>query len=507
SLSGEQNVGSGTNLTYTFPAPGTYKVCYKYQKHDGCYVYCCKTICVAYPFDCGLIKKRFDYHTGKYTLSLDGIGAENIISWKNENTGADIGSGATLTIDNPFQCVVISVFYKDPHTGCYKVCCIQLCRVCYGEKDPNCNAIDWYYNGRDYNFSVPNTSEYNGGMWTVSGPRYGRDVMNAGTGNNMTWSFPSSGKYTICYTYTSFDGFKFSCCKTIWIEEPNDCDLITVEYDWNSNSYLLSVSGGEQVTWINEQTNQNIGSGNTTTVFNPNQCTFISAVFFDRHTACYRTCRIEICPYENCFGNDPFFLGWLGKLRADLAGLCSSNPNVRIETAYYRGKCVVIVPPFDSDCGISQEVGYVFDAAGNLIFGYGGTNPSYNQDLVGELRNQSTIWSCGNTNNSNENEGNAQLEGRSETLDLTKADLRLGNHPNPFSAETLISFDLPEAGTATVRIVDALGQTVFELEEEFVAGENEIFFDEGNNLASGIYFLQIESAKLNASHTMIVENK
>ncbi|MEM9887269.1 MAG: pre-peptidase C-terminal domain-containing protein [Bacteroidota bacterium] len=506
SLSGTQNVGSGTSLTYTFPAPGTYKVCYKYQKHDGCYVYCCKTICVAYPFDCRLIKKRFDYHTGKYTLSLEGIGAENIITWKNETTGQDVGNGATLVLDNPFQCVVISVFYRDPHTGCYKVCCIQLCRVCYGEQDPNCNAINWYYNGSNYSFSVPSTSEYNGGMWTVTGPSYGRDVINAGTERNMTWSFPSSGKYTVCYTYTAFDGFKFSCCKTIWVEAVSDCGLITVEYESHSNSYRLSIEEGEQVTWRDEQRNQNIGTGSTISVSNPNQCTFISAVFFDRHTGCYRTCRIELCPYAPCFGDDPYFIQWIGQLRSDLAEQCSSNPNVRIETAYYLGQCVIIVPPFDNGCGINKNTGHVFDAAGNLIFSYGGVDPNYNEDLVARLRNQTTLWSCGNTNSTGEN-GEIVLEERSEQSKLNTADLQLSNQPNPFSAETLIRFTLPKEDIATVRIVDALGQTVFEMVETFTAGENEVFFDEGQNLAAGIYFLQIESADRTASHTMIVENQ
>ena len=67
------------------------------------------------------------------------------------------------------------------------------------------------------------------------------------------------------------------------------------------------------------------------------------------------------------------------------------------------------------------------------------------------------------------------------------------NYPNPFNASTVIAFDLPATGCATLRIVDVLGREVaVPVRGLMQAGTHRIVFD-GGNLSAGIYFAQLTS--------------
>jgi hypothetical protein len=60
--------------------------------------------------------------------------------------------------------------------------------------------------------------------------------------------------------------------------------------------------------------------------------------------------------------------------------------------------------------------------------------------------------------------------------------------PNPFNPTTTLHFELPVAGTVTLRIFDLAGRQVCELaDERWEAGEHRVTFD-GADLPSGIYF-------------------
>ena len=67
------------------------------------------------------------------------------------------------------------------------------------------------------------------------------------------------------------------------------------------------------------------------------------------------------------------------------------------------------------------------------------------------------------------------------------------NEPNPFIDETSISFDLPEAGIATLTVVDATGRVLVTKTEEFVKGRNVIQLNRAEISSSGILYYQIES--------------
>lgn len=60
------------------------------------------------------------------------------------------------------------------------------------------------------------------------------------------------------------------------------------------------------------------------------------------------------------------------------------------------------------------------------------------------------------------------------------------NFPNPFVEETTIRFDLPEAGEATISILDLHGRVLTDITREFAAGPNTVTLD-GNKFISGVF--------------------
>ncbi|HQU70848.1 MAG TPA: proprotein convertase P-domain-containing protein, partial [Calditrichia bacterium] len=71
------------------------------------------------------------------------------------------------------------------------------------------------------------------------------------------------------------------------------------------------------------------------------------------------------------------------------------------------------------------------------------------------------------------------------------------NYPNPFNPTTTITFRLPVSGQASLRIFNALGQTVRHLADgNFAAGGHQVLWDGRNDaglpVASGIYYYQLQ---------------
>ncbi|MEM9849447.1 MAG: T9SS type A sorting domain-containing protein, partial [Bacteroidota bacterium] len=140
------------------------------------------------------------------------------------------------------------------------------------------------------------------GTWSVSGGQYGNNGFNIGTGLSTSFTFPSVGTYTICYTYTDADGCDKECCKTICISgDPYDCDLIQQVYDASSNTWTLSVpnvAGSRVDFWQNDITFQRFGQGQlSVSVSNPpaGECAYYSVKIFDPACGGYKLCCLEIC--------------------------------------------------------------------------------------------------------------------------------------------------------------------------------------------------------------------
>lgn len=83
------------------------------------------------------------------------------------------------------------------------------------------------------------------------------------------------------------------------------------------------------------------------------------------------------------------------------------------------------------------------------------------------------------------------------------------NYPNPFNPETVIKYTLPEDCHVGLTIYNILGQKVKTLVNQYQnAGYKMVHWngrdDNGNEVASGVYFYKIETPKYSESKKMVL---
>jgi hypothetical protein len=78
------------------------------------------------------------------------------------------------------------------------------------------------------------------------------------------------------------------------------------------------------------------------------------------------------------------------------------------------------------------------------------------------------------------------------------------NVPNPFEGRTVIGFNLPEAGAATMMIYDVTGKVMRVIEGEYAKGYNQIELMRTDVNASGVVYYQLTSGEYSATKKMII---
>jgi len=134
---------------------------------------------------------------------------------------------------------------------------------------------------------------------------------------------------------------------------------------------------------------------------------------------------------------------------------------------------------------------------------------------------QITFYAAGNASNGNGNTSGDYIYVTSFTANLTTAlddqmasdllpmELGLSNYPNPFNAETKISFNLPISGSVNLSIYDITGRAVRKLmHEDRPAGLNQTIWDgrndNGDQLVSGIYFVRFATDNQTQTHRLVL---
>lgn len=77
------------------------------------------------------------------------------------------------------------------------------------------------------------------------------------------------------------------------------------------------------------------------------------------------------------------------------------------------------------------------------------------------------------------------------------------NQPNPFAAKTAVTFQLPEASTATLTVFDGNGSVLWSKTADWNAGLNTVEIDLGKLSAAGVLYYKLETAERSAVRKMI----
>ena len=78
------------------------------------------------------------------------------------------------------------------------------------------------------------------------------------------------------------------------------------------------------------------------------------------------------------------------------------------------------------------------------------------------------------------------------------------NQPNPFKAETVIGFNLPEAGAATLTVYDVSGKVLKLVNGDFAQGYNEVTLNRAELSGAGVLYYQLDTETDSATKKMIV---
>jgi len=94
------------------------------------------------------------------------------------------------------------------------------------------------------------------------------------------------------------------------------------------------------------------------------------------------------------------------------------------------------------------------------------------------------------------------IELRTNEGEVAKGFALYQNEPNPFKELTTISFNLPEAGSASLKIFDVTGKLMYSQRGEYAEGLNQVRVSKLG--ATGVMYYQIESGDYTATKKMIV---
>ncbi|MCK5525828.1 MAG: T9SS type A sorting domain-containing protein, partial [Candidatus Latescibacteria bacterium] len=82
------------------------------------------------------------------------------------------------------------------------------------------------------------------------------------------------------------------------------------------------------------------------------------------------------------------------------------------------------------------------------------------------------------------------------------------NVPNPFNAETVISFELPRSTDLTLTIFNAVGQTIKQWQGAWSAGHHSLTWngqdEDGAPVASGVYFYRLQTEHFAQAHAAML---
>ena len=78
------------------------------------------------------------------------------------------------------------------------------------------------------------------------------------------------------------------------------------------------------------------------------------------------------------------------------------------------------------------------------------------------------------------------------------------NRPNPWQGHTLIGFDLPESGIATMTVYDVAGKVLKTISGDYEQGYNTIILTNKDLITSGVLYYRLDFAGYSATKKMMI---
>jgi len=78
------------------------------------------------------------------------------------------------------------------------------------------------------------------------------------------------------------------------------------------------------------------------------------------------------------------------------------------------------------------------------------------------------------------------------------------NQPNPFESSTIIGFDIPQQGNATLTIFDLTGKQLFELKANYQKGYHEVSVGTDDLQQTGILYYRLDNGEYTAPKKILV---
>jgi gliding motility-associated-like protein len=244
-------IGTNTNIvSHTFSQPGCYTIsALIYDPETGCYIICCKRICIDNPFNCNLLRYWFTGdESNPYTYDIRLFDDcfiptlqfnEPEIKWfingeyRSEFDGLGIISNIDLSsFGPPGSDIVICVMFYDP--------CLKACRWCCFKitLDPpfNCNVFTPVFIDEN-NYSFTALGNFEASYWSIGG-------LEGLVFNENSSSFDLSDPiiqeliintkpdYIYVYFYYRLNNCWKVCCIKVCLRGPDKCDKFGDECDY-----------------------------------------------------------------------------------------------------------------------------------------------------------------------------------------------------------------------------------------------------------------------------------
>ena len=217
----------------------------------------------------------------------------------------------------------------------------------------------------------------------------------------------------------------------------------------------------------------------------------------------------------------------------------SSNISMMLDDANVTKGQVIEVPFYASDFNNVYGAQFTMNVSGMEVEGITSGALQVNENNINVV-NSNVVFSWNNANGVNVNDGevlftltlkanaNTRLssvlnlnDNVARTEAYTGSDLEINNinleyrnsavsyalyqnEPNPFTEETVIGFDLPEAGTYTMTVYDVTGKELVVRTAEGTAGYNTVKLSKKDLNVSGVLYYRLESGDYTATKKMIV---